>query len=179
VGEHAASTEAKLLRVLDTVLGDGWQGSAASEEAARRMHEMRDDAASDLLDLLCGLAALEKGEEPPTDSVAARVAFYEEADLPEEFRDLAAMAAGIPGAFETASEPSRPSMLQRLRGRGRDDASEQDSTERGLARFIPSFEDPHLRFLTLSYLFFLQSYMTRNLVEALPELLDQAQRYDG
>lgn len=180
VGEHAAATEAKLWEALESILGDDEQhGPAAMEEAARRMHELRDVAAIDLLELLCRLAALESGEELPAESVEALVAFYEEADLPEEFSALAAMAAGLPGAFEAVPEPKESSRFARLRGKKRrEDAGEKKGEERGLERFVPSFDDPHLRFLTLSHLFFLQSYLTRNLVEALPELLAEARRGD-
>jgi hypothetical protein len=172
VAEHAATLEATILRALESIYAEP-HDTIAREEAARLMHEVRDVAASDLLDLLCGLAALETGEEPPTGSVEARVAFFEEADLPEEFRALGVMAAGNPGAFEAAP----PSVPERASGEERDEAGPAERS--GLTRFVPSFDDPHLRFLTVSHLFFLQSYLTRNLVEALPELLEEARRLDG
>ena len=170
VAEHAVSTEATFLTALESIV-DGYgepRGSIAREEAARRMHQIRDVAAGELLGLLCALAELECGEESPTVSVEARVAFYAEAGLPDEFRSLGAMAAGIPGAFDPAREGRVPLDEERL----------EDDGLGALTRFVPSFDDPHLRFLTLSHLFFLQSYLTRNLVEALPELLQEAGRTD-
>lgn len=181
VGEHMSATEATFLRALESIVADLGQvpTSEASQEAARQMHEMRDVAAAQLLDLLCGLAALESGEEPPTDSSEAGVLFYEATELPDAFRDLAARAAGLPGAFHAVRDEREPSLLQRLRGKERDeDVSAESGGRRGLTKFVPSFDDPHLRFLTLSHLFFLQSYLTRNLVEALPELLEQAKLLD-
>ncbi len=169
IGDHMAATESSLLRTFESIaLGyGGVAGTSARDEAARRLHEIRDVVASDLLDLLCSLAAMELLEDPPTGSVETRVEYYEEACLPEEFRDLAAKAAGTPGAFDPpgGEAPRRNAKPDDVRGGG-------------LARFTPSFDDPHLRFLALSHVFFLQSYLARNLVEALPELLQQAGRFE-
>lgn len=174
VAAHVAATEATLLGAFGALVGDlgAASGPGAMEDAAQRMHAMRDDAASDLLDLLCALASLVTGEEPPRGSAEDRVLFYEQAGLPEAFRPLAAMALGAPGAFESPAKREETSWRRRLPGARRDKPPQQTGT--GLARFVPSLDDPHLRFLTLSHLFFLQAYLTRNLVEALPELLQRA-----
>lgn len=173
VAAHVAATEARLVGALGSLVGAAG-GPVTPEDVARRMHEMREVASSDLLDLLCGLAAIEAGEEPPVGSVDERVAFFEGVMLPDEFGPLAAMAVGRPGAFDAVEKPKKTSLLRRVRGKPR-----EDEPQRGLARFVPSLDDPHLRFLTLSHLFFLQSYLTRNLVEALPDLLEMANVLDN
>lgn len=143
---HAAAIEADLLRSLEAALV-GLQSPVGSSErvaAARRLHDVRDVVAGDMLDLLCSLGALESDQAPGDD----RVSYFASLDLPDRFSDLAAKTAGI--GFESG------------------DVTE--SQEAGLMRFVPSF-DPHLRFLTVSHLFFLHSYVARNLIELLPELL--------
>ncbi len=161
---HAADAGSGFRRTLESRLFGLTQppGSEAQQEAARQMHEVRDEIAADLLGLLCSLAALEADEEPPS-TIEAQLTFFVEAGLPVEFHRLPARAVNSPGAFD---QPGKS---------GDEDASQTS----GIARFVPSFDDPHLRFLTLSQLFFVHSYLTRNLIERLPELLAATQQFEA
>lgn len=158
--EHAAEAGSGFRRTLESGLFGLTQppGSDAHQAAAEQMHQVRDEIARDLLGLLCSLAALEVGEEPSGD-IDAQLAFFESAGLPDEFKGLALKAVNGEGAF---AQPERP-------------VEDEHSAMSTIARFVPSFDDPHLRFLTLSQLFFIHSYLTRNLIERLPELLADAQ----
>lgn len=188
VVEHAVNYEGDLIEML---LAAG-PGAAAS----RDMAQLQERAGERLLTLLCSLAALERDQPAPTDR-EAQILYFEAAPIEERFKPLARMAAGDERAFArhcAAADDDAQSTEQasRLRGlvRRLTDLTMPDSDHRrdapvgtsgtgeanpsALARFLPSLNDPVLRFLTMSYLFFLQSYLLRAMIEGLPEALQMA-----
>lgn len=154
------------------------------------IEHFKEQAGDTLLNLLCELAALEYEQPFTSQSTADKVLYFESAPIPEEFQDLAAMATGtrpdaivMPGQSSddsTSSRTQRPSRLRKLaksvventqKALG-NHTEEIEHKKTGLARFIPGLHDPTFHFLVFSYTFFLETFMLRNLIENLPEILE-------
>ncbi|MBA2661818.1 MAG: hypothetical protein H0U74_05950 [Bradymonadaceae bacterium] len=143
----------------------GWE-SAEIEDFKR-------EAGRTLLTLLAELAALETGQPTPSESTERMVAFFEAAPIPEEFKALAGMAAGtrpddivMPGQARQRDAKGLSSRLRKLR------ASITENTRSGLARYVPGVNDPTFHFIVFSYTFFLETFLLRNLIENLPQMLE-------
>lgn len=138
-----------------------------------RVERFKERAAHKLLDLLVALVALESDRSPPRSpissqaDVAERVEYFEAAPLPARFTRLAAMTQGDLLLRRDTTSRSRKWAQKALKRVG---PAPKDSA---LAKFIPGLGDETLHFLVFSTTFFLQSYLLRNLVEALPELADE------
>ncbi len=167
VVQHAIVYEQDLLV---TLLDSVQRGSTLNSMSAERFEAFRERASTKLLALLCSLVSLESDERAPS-ARAAQIAFFEEATPEERFRPLARMAAGEPDAFESLEDKPERDAKKRagwLR-RALDRVSSEETT--ALAKLMPSLADPATRFLTTSYLFFMQSYLVRAMIEELPEIL--------
>ncbi len=155
------------------------------------IEQFKEQAGNTLLTMLCELAALEH-DQPLTDGTTAqKIAFFESAPIPEEFHILAAMAAGkrpdaiiMPGQkpkLDSANtdRSSRFNRLtqsildrtQKILGENPSTDNAADNKPTGLARFIPGLNDPTFHFIVFSSTFFLETFMLRNLIENLPEIL--------
>ncbi|MFW6053560.1 MAG: hypothetical protein ACOC9J_01990, partial [Persicimonas sp.] len=185
--EHAVTYESDLLEMLLAA------GPAAG--AGGGLEQLRERSSERLLTLLCSLVALERDQAPPADQ-QAQILYFEQAPIDERFKPLARMAAGDESAFASReaqadddAEPEERSsrlkgLVRRLTGQAKSDLAQSNSDEKktdrtysktsALARFVPSLNDPVTRFLTMSYLFFLQSYLLRAMIEGLPEALEMA-----
>jgi hypothetical protein len=191
VVEHAMVYEQDLVATLIEAIksGQGVAGLAGRKQGAGRksgtdrFEAFRDRASTRLLTLLCSLASLDS-DDPAPDSRAAKVAYFEQAPIDARFKPLARMATGEREAFEVAQnseegshthdpDPDSPSLVRRainrLAGEANGEANGNATT--ALARFVPSLRDPGTRFLTTSYLFFMQSYLVRAMIEELPAML--------
>lgn len=128
----------------------------------RHMLESFKDRAGDrLLDLLISLASLEIENPPHDGSRLEKIAYFQADSIPIEFHRLAAMTTGEGLLQHSKPEGMLLRLLNRVRPIGESSA---------LIPHIPGFNDAHLSFLVLSTTLFLQSYLVRNLIEALPEL---------
>ncbi len=154
------------------------------------IEQFKEQAGYTLLTMLCELAALEHDLPLPDGTTSEKIEFFESAPIPEEFKILAAMAAGrrpdaiiMPGQKPKTdpTDPERTSRLNRLAQSilgstqkilGTPGTTEDvDAKPTGLARFIPGLNDPTFHFIVFSYTFFLETFMLRNLIENLPEIL--------
>lgn len=176
---HAVTYEADLMAMLVEAVQEGRPAGVDGVDFAG----MRDRAGTKLLTLLCSLASLEADEAPPLSQAAPdKVAYFEAAPIDERFKPLARMACGDKSALRR-SQPrqddsvDKPGLLRRALARFGGDGGEDGGGEdeppktRALARLMPSLADPAMRFLTTSYLFFVQSYLLRAMIEELPEML--------
>ncbi len=136
---------------------------------ADRLNSFKNKAGRRLLDLLVELAALER-EQPPPAGAEARIAYFESAPIPLRFTRLAAMTRGE--KLLRRPTKGRVQLAQRALSRLAPDRREPT----GLIRFVPGVGDEALHFLIFSTSFFLQSYLLRNLIEALPELAEDLDR---
>jgi hypothetical protein len=169
VVQHAMVYEQDLLAMLTEAIQSGRDISSLG--GASRFDAFRDRASTRLLTLLCSLASLDAERPPPNshhdrpgDNLAddEKVAYFEQAPIDARFKPLARMAAGQRDAFDHA--------------RGSKKGARSKTT--ALARFMPSLNDPATRFLTTSYLFFMQSYLVRAMIEELPEMLAMVRDLD-
>lgn len=134
-----------------------------------RIERFKERAGDRLLDFLVQLAALEADTPPPQRSADARIDYFESAPIPQRFQRLARMTRGD-DLIEKTPPSRRHKLLARITDRLRPDTDDDHST--ALARFIPGTGDETLHFLVFSTTFFLQSYLLRGLIDALPELAD-------
>lgn len=151
------------------------------------IEQFKEQAGNTLLNMLCELAALEH-PHPLPNSTSQKIDFFESAPIPQEFQVLAAMAAGqrpdaiiMPGQKKptNSADSQRSSRLSRLTQTILDSTQKiigspdtPDEKPTGLARFIPGLHDPTFHFIVFSYTFFLETFMLRNLIENLPEILE-------
>lgn len=157
VTRHAATYQRDLLGALLSGMSppgrpiDLWSAGeklGLQPEAVQRLGQ-------ELLELLCTLAALDE-ESPIPEDAPARLAYFEGAPIPEQFKVLGRMASGDPAAFRPEKSPDKSPATPRT----------------GLpARIFASLNDPAVRFATTGYLLFLHSYLLRAMIEALPDLL--------
>jgi hypothetical protein len=184
VVQHAVVYEQDLLAMLVDAVQ---RGKDVSSMDAGRFEGFRDRASTRLLTLLCTLAAMDSDAPAPAKAdQEEQIAYFEQAPIDQRFKPLARMAAGRADAFETAEESTgaddspTPGLLRRTFGRfsgerasGKRASGKRASGKRAgaLTRFLPSLSDPATRFLTTSYLFFMQSYLVRAMIEQLPEML--------
>ncbi len=142
---------------------------------AERLEQFKTRTGDRLLGLLVELAALEADEPLRSESRDDRLAYFESAPIPPRFTRLAAMTQGrLLMTRETPSGSGRGirKIIDRLRP--------SSSTPSDLVRFIPGAGDETLHFLVFSTTFFLQSYLLRNLIEALPDIAAEVQdEFDG
>ena len=139
---------------------------AALQPWAREPAEMRrrlDAAQASLMRLLARLASLETGEAvpPPADREVHAAAFRDQL-IPERFHPLADKALGRPGSFAATTDTTDTDAGEAVGG---------SAAPKGLQRFIPSMQDPATRFVAQSYVFFLQTYLTRAMLESFPEVM--------
>lgn len=134
---------------------------------AERVERFKDRAGQRLLELLVQLAALERQQSPPQ-TTEDRIVYFESAPIPDRFKRLATMTQG-----RDLIDRPRPrrriewaKKAKKLVDRLRSDPSEP--TE--MRRFVPGVGDETLHFLVFSTGFFLQSYILRGMVEALPSV---------
>ncbi len=136
-----------------------------------RIEGFKDRAGDRLLDFLVQLAALEADEPPPQGSTLARIDYFESVPIPKRFQRLARMTRGD-DLLEKQHTPSRrQKLLEGITDRLRPDS--EDDSSAALARFIPGVGDETLHFLVFSTTFFLQSYLLRGIVDALPDLASE------
>lgn len=153
---------------------DGDAPAYTLEEVER----FKTEAGRRLLRLLVRLAALTDPSttNPPLDDVEAMADYFEDAPIPERFKDLASRALGT--YEEPTSEPRSTAAPSRIRKRidklkaMTRSITEESST--GLARYVPGLNDPTLKFIVFSYTFFLQTFMVRALIENFPDLMAAA-----
>jgi len=127
-----------------------------------------------LLQTLCRMAALGTGVEPPDAKAPLHtlVSFFKDSGIPEEFKVLADLALGH------GESPSTPS--------GGDAAVPPVEEARTTAlarvkRMLPVRSlPPGFRFLVGTYLVFLHSYLSRNMVDAYPRVMEKVrEEMDG
>ena len=136
--------------------------------SAEAVDRFKLQAGERLLDLLVELVALECDGDPPDDGMQPKVDYFEEAPIPVRFIRLAGMTRGH--HLIKRRSPSRSpgiviSLIDRLRS--------SRPAPSGLTKFVPGLGDETLHFLVFSTTFFLQSYLLRNLIEALPDIADE------
>lgn len=150
------------------------------------------------LSLLGALAQVEDRQPQPTlrTTEALIERFVSSPSIPERFHPLAHMAAGdlrvLHEYGQKASAP-KPSLTKRAldklgalgatpsEQRAREDqraphAQAPSSSRTALTTHRPFQADPHFQFVVNSYTFFMHTYMTRAIIEQLPNLVDWAQR---
>ncbi len=142
-----------------------------------------------MLLMLCSLAQLEEETPlPPGDDITSLHAYLERAILPEQFDLLADLALGDPDAFDTLQRRHHEAQEAKKR-----DASMSEKLKLALLdRVVPTEEPAHsskpnatprtaltqrggrtpaLTFLTTGYLLFLQTTLTRSMLESFPDLI--------
>lgn len=141
--------------------------------SAKRLDAFKAKTGRRLLDLLVEFAALEASAPPPA-GMTARIEYFEEAPIPLRFTRLAAMTQGDKLLRRPAQK--RSALARRVLAK-----MPSGISDNSLAPFVPGVGDQTLHFLVFSTSFFLQTYLLRNLIEALPELaqdLDNSLRDD-
>ncbi len=122
-------------------------------------------AGNRLLDLLVELAALECDAPPPDGPPKDKIDYFEQSPIPVRFLRLAGMTRG-----HQLLTPQSPSRRRRLLKSITDRLRPWRSSDSAIAKFVPGLGDETLHFLVFSTTFFLQSYLLRNLIEALPDI---------
>ena len=151
----------RLLSPFETDIEEQWSES--------RLEAFKTRAGRRLLELLVDLAALEQDVAPsPSSTVTEQIAFFRSPPIPDHFHRLADMTQGR--HLLTRTRTSERRKLAKKVARRLGVLRPNDSN---LIPFIPGIGDETLHFLVFSTTFFLQSYLVRNLVEALPELADE------
>ena len=143
-----------------------------------------------LLHLLCALAYLDEDapyHPAPNASPQDVVARFEQSLIPAEFHVLARAAAGDDQALaeiKASARADRKGWLSRgadkLKASVAQTLDELDAqTSTALVNLTGRLRanDPALGFLATSYLFFVQTYTTRALIESFPEMIAQAKAY--
>lgn len=145
-----------------------------------------------LLHLLCALAYLDEDAPyapAPHASPKQIVERFEQSLAPTEFHVLARAASGDAQALSDIKEshaktkPKRGWLgrktdnLKASMAKTLEEAEAQASTALVSATARIRANDPALGFLATSYLFFVQTYTTRALIESLPEMIAQAKAY--
>ena len=154
---------------LATALGPGAFHSEGPGWDLDRVERFKERAGTRLLDFLTRLASLETDAPPPEGAVEDRIHYFESAPIPERFERLARMTRGE-DLLEKHNPSRRQRLLERVAHRLRPDRDDDSTT--ALARFIPGVGDETLHFLVFSTTFFLQSYLLRGIVDALPDLAE-------
>jgi hypothetical protein len=147
-----------------------------------------------VLRFLAALASVTLEQPPPRRGIDALVDYIEQSNIPERFKPLAEYARSGPGG---ASPPDSSSAQDRQTDRGgSDDDSDSDGwtgrlkdgvralTRRGedggaLVDGLTPIFDRHLRFLSISFLFAAQGFMTRSAIEELPDIVEQSKAAAG
>lgn len=144
------------------------------------------------LSLLNALAQVEDRQPQPTlrTTEALIERFISSPSIPERFYPLAHMAAGdlrVLHEYGQQAEAAKPSLAKRALSnlsnlRAKKDANQASapspatSSRTELTTHRPFQADPHFQFVVNSYTFFMHTYMTRAIIEQLPNLVDWAQR---
>ena len=180
-------------------------GMVGQQDRGRGYERQIEAVRLDFLEMLCALASLEDERPMPRIRRPETLrAYFEECILPERFYVLAGLGIGDPEAFEemerrNAQKQEREREERGMAGRlvdrlrraassareepsGEEEAPEKSRSKRARARALvklgPFDRDPSFRFLVNSYLFFLQTYTTRALIERFPETIATARALD-
>lgn len=196
IWQHNSLLDGTMLALLEARIG-----SLGQHEEAVSYHQQLENVRLNFMELICSLAQLEEGTPlPQTRRIDELREYFERAILPERFMILAGLGAGDPEAFaelerRRAAEQARGAA--RAEGLGRrlfrrlfaaqEGASAEDAASDALARrqrrqrgelVRSSQRDPSYGFLVNSYLFFLQTYTTRHLIERFPEMIAVAREFE-
>lgn len=152
---------AQLSRLVSPLPLPQQDASWSPEEISR----FKDQGGRRLLALLVKLVALEHPEPPPPGPEEAHLRYFQAAPIPERFHRLGPMSQGL---HLTPRRPTASRVTRAVTSRLRPDAPGTD-----LIPYSPPRQDSLLHFLVFSTTFFLQSYLLRSLVEALPSIADE------
>ena len=171
-------------------------GGVSPDEQRRKMARQSIDAfrtkgRRQMLRFLAALASVTVPQPPPRRGVDQLVSYIEESNIPERFKPLADYARSGPGGSSppssgspTDSDESSESGADsggwtgRLKDRVR--ALTRTGEDAGaLVEGLTPIFDRHLRFLSISFLFAAQGFMTRSAIEELPDILEQSAAASG
>lgn len=202
VWQYNSLVDGTLLALLEARVG-----MVGQQDRGRGYERQIEAVRLDFLELLCALASLEDERPMPRVRRPETLrAYFEDCILPEQFYVLAGLGIGDPAAFEEmeqrlAAQQAREreersaagKLVERLKRAATtarqdlDSATSEDdggkkpgkrARARALVKLGPFDRDPSFRFLVNSYLFFLQTYTTRVLIERFPETIAAARALD-
>ncbi len=132
---------------------------------------------------LCRLAALGLHEEPPAPETprAEQVAWFRASAIPERFKGLMALALGEEAPPEPrADAPETAAEAEAAPGEGAGGGGVASAALERIRSALPvrSFP-PGFRFLVGTYLVFLHTYLSRNMVDAFPKVMEQVREEVG
>lgn len=179
LGRHNPLLDEKFLELVEHVRTMVSPASDLPSPDPGQIETFRAHARREVLELLAALAALEAERPPPDSGTDATLATYvRESALPSRFDGLVERALGDefePSATEQPSESSSTSRSARSSiEQGIEMLAERDADFRALAENVAPLFDRHLRFLSTSFLFATQAFLTRSAIEALPNIADQS-----
>lgn len=137
----------------------------------QQLNRFKQRAGDRLLDLLVHLAALEADRPPAAGSAERRLDYFDSAPIPVRFRRLGPMTRGQQ-LLERDPVASHSKWTRRLARH----LPGVDADDTRLQKYVPGVGDDELYFLVFSTAFFFQSYLLRNLIEALPDMAEEIRR---
>jgi hypothetical protein len=179
LGNHNPLLDEQFVELIDHVRAIFSPTSDLPSPDPGQIEAFRDHASRQVLELLATLAALESDEPPPDSGTDEALASYvRDSPLPRRFDELVERALGDqygPSADERTQNPSPPSGSARSSiERGIEMLAERDADFGALAEQMAPLFDRHLRFLSTSFLFATQAFLTRSAIDALPDLAEQS-----
>ena len=192
LGRHNPLLDEQFLDLLRFAGGTVSPDDRRRHSAREHIENYRHSAQLEVLRFLASLAALESADQPPVgETPEPFVDFIEQSDIPDRFKRLAHLAhrpereepptpkaspdapgseSGESAAVGEADSASSSGALGRLRERF-DALVQRDAEASALADAVAPLFDDHLRFLSISFLFAAQGFMTRSAIEELPEIV--------
>lgn len=136
---------------------------------------------------LCRLAALGLHEEPPAPETprAEQVAWFRASAIPERFKLLMDLALGeeaptpAPEPDATPAAPEEAAAAGEGEGNGSSGGVASAALERIRSALPVRSFPPGFRFLVGTYLVFLHTYLSRNMVDAFPKVMEQVREEVG
>lgn len=176
LGRHNPLLDEQFLELVEHVRAMVSPTSDRPSPDPGQIEAFRDHARHEVLELLAALAALEADEPPPNSGTDATLAAYvRQSALPSRFDELVDRALGDQSESSASEQPSSSYGSARSSiERGIDMLAERDADFGALAEQMAPLFDRHLRFLSTSFLFATQAFLTRSAIESLPELADQS-----
>jgi len=177
-------------------------GGVSPDDQRRKMARQSIDAfrtkgRRQVLRFLAALAATTVQESPPRRDIDELVGYIEASNIPERFKPLAEYArSGPAGSSAPSSSSGTPGEPAHAGQGGSEEESESEGwtgrlkdsvralTRRGedagaLVDGLTPIFDRHLRFLSISFLFAAQGFMTRSAIEELPDIVEQSAAATG
>ena len=195
IWQYNSLADGTLIALLEARLG-----MIGQQDRQNGYERQLEDVRLDFMEMICSLASLED-ETPMPAARRPEVLrdYFERCVLPERFYVLAGLGMGDPDAFsemeqraaQAQQEKQAPTgltaRLARMARRASAPPSPQPEApsrqdrlrQRALTKLGPFDRDPSFRFLVNSYLFFLQTYTTRFMIERFPQAIALAKELDA